>query len=224
MRSKQFAITRGTLSIVAFAIVIAIGNTPASARRVELRRDHGPIAPSGAASAFAADEGRVLDDYAKLPVAFIENRGQVNARVRYYAQGNRFGFYLTQTEVVVALTRAGVDPGVALALRFLAANPDATIEAGDRAPGEVNYFRGSDPSQWHTRLARYGHVTYRNLWHGIDLVVREQSGVLKYEFHVRPGARPSDIQLLYRGTEGLSIDRSGALAIDTAAGVVHDAA
>src|SRR5262249_15721510 len=57
-----------------------------------------------------------------------------------------------------------------------------------------------------------------------NLLVREQSGVLKYEFHVRPGADPSDIRLLYGGADGLSIDRSGALAIDTAAGVVHDAA
>ena len=190
MRSKQLAVTRGALSIVAFATVIAIGNTPASASRVELRRDAGSVAPPGAASAFAADDRRALDQYAKLPVAFIENAGQTDARVRYYAQGNRFGFYLTQTEVVVALTKAGVDPGVALALRFLGANPDAAIEGGDRAPGEVNYFRGSDPSQWHTRLARYGQVTYRDLWPGINLLVREQSGVLKYEFHVRPGARP----------------------------------
>src|SRR5262249_21620388 len=149
MRSKQFAVTRGTLSIVAFAIVIAIGNTPASASRVVVRADAGPVAARSAAQAFGAHEERALDDYAKLPVAFIENAGQTDSRVRYYAQGNRFGFYLTQTEVVVALTKAGVDPGVALALRFLGANADARIEGGDRAPGEVNYFRGSDPSQWH---------------------------------------------------------------------------
>ena len=210
MRSKQFAVTRGVLGIVAFALVIAIENTTATT--------------TSAFAANAVSEGRVLDEYAKLPVAFIENAGQVDARVRFYAQGNRFGFYLTQTEVVVALTKAGVDPGVALALRFLAANPHATIEGANRAPGEVNYFRGSDPSQWHTRLARYGQVTYRDLWPGIDLFVREQSGILKYEFHVRPGARPSDIRLAYGGADRLSVDRSGALAIDTAAGVVHDAA
>jgi beta-propeller repeat-containing protein len=224
MRSKQFAVTRGALAIFAFAVVIAIGNTPASASRIELRGGISPIASPGAASALTPNERRALDDYAKLPVAFIENAGQVDTRVRYYAQGNRFGFYFTQTEVVVVLTKAGVDPGVALALRFLGANANATIEGGDRVPGEVNYFRGSDPSQWHTRLARYGQVTYRDLWPGINLLVREQSGVLKYEFHVRPGARPSDIRLAYRGAEGLSVDRSGALAIDTAAGVVHDQA
>src|SRR5262249_7770230 len=80
MRSKQFAVTRGVLGIVAFALVIAIENTTATT--------------TSAFAANAVSEGRVLDEYAKLPVAFIENAGQVDARVRYYARGNRFGFYL----------------------------------------------------------------------------------------------------------------------------------
>ena len=38
-----------------------------------------------------------------------------------------------------------------------------------------------------------------------------RSGVLKYEFRVRPGARPSGIRLAYAGARGLSLDASGAL-------------
>ena len=85
------------------------------------------------------------NDYAKLPVAFVENVGQADASVRYYAQGSRFGFYLTQKEVVLALTKENVDTGVALALRFIGGNPHARIEGVDRAPGEVNYLQGTDP-------------------------------------------------------------------------------
>ena len=59
----------------------------------------------------------------------------------------------------------------------------------ERAPGGVNYLRGSDPAQWQTQPPHYRDVVYRDLWPGIDLRLREQSGVLKYEFHVRPGAR-----------------------------------
>jgi hypothetical protein len=33
--------------------------------------------------------------FATLPVAFVENRGQTDAAVRYYAQGDRYGFYFT---------------------------------------------------------------------------------------------------------------------------------
>ena len=48
--------------------------------------------------------------------------------------------------------------------------------------------------------------------------------MLKYEFHVRPGARPSDIRLAYAGAAGLSLDDTGALTIDTPVGVLRDAA
>ena len=211
MSSQQIAATRWTAGILAFACVIAIGKSPASAA--------GPAAPAS-----ADREERVRSDYAKLPVAFVENVGQADPPARYYAQGSRFAFYLTQKEVVIALTKANADSGVALALRFIGGNPRARIEGVDRAPGEVNYLKGTDPAAWRTHVARYEQVAYRDLWPGIDLLLREQSGVLKYEFHVRPGARPSDIRLAYAGATGLSLDASGALTIDTAAGVLRDAA
>jgi len=220
MSRQQITATRGTLGILAFACVIAIGNPPASATRLDSRVTSRAISDS----AVAAREERVRNDYAKLPVAFVENVGQTNASVRYYAQGSRFAFYLTQKEVRFALTKENVDSGVALALRFIGGNPHARIEGVDRAPGEVNYLKGTDPAAWHTRVARYGQVAYRDLWPGIDLYLREQSGVLKYEFHVRPGARPSDIRLAYAGAAGLSLDDTGALTIDTPAGVLRDTA
>jgi len=220
MSRQQITATRGTLGILAFACVIAIGNPPASATRLDSRVTSRAISDS----AVAAREERVRNDYAKLPVAFVENVGQTNASVRYYAQGSRFAFYLTQKEVRLALTKENVDSGVALALRFIGGNPHARIEGVDRAPGEVNYLKGTDPAAWHTRVARYGQVAYRDLWPGIDLYLREQSGVLKYEFHVRPGARPSDIRLAYAGAAGLSLDDTGALTIDTPAGVLRDTA
>ena len=77
MSSQQIAATRWTPSILAFACVIAIGKSPASAA-------------ASAASASADREERVRSDYAKLPVAFVENVGQADAPVRYYAQGSRF--------------------------------------------------------------------------------------------------------------------------------------
>ncbi len=45
---------------------------------------------------------QVLKAYATLPLTFVENRGQTDARVRYYAQGPRYAFYLTGEEVVLS--------------------------------------------------------------------------------------------------------------------------
>src|SRR4051812_1143030 len=214
----QVAGARGALGIVAFAFVIGTGIPKAPGAPLPPRGSPVSLALAGPGS-----PETLRDDYAKLPIAFEENAGQVDRRVRYFARGNRFGLYLTEEEVVLAFAR-NADRGVALALRFVGRNPHAVVEGVDRAPGEVNYFLGNDPAAWKTHLSRYGRVVYRELWPGVDLQLREESGVLKYEFHVRPAARLSDIHLAYAGAAGISIDGSGALLVDTGDGVLRDAA
>ena len=109
----------------------------------------GPAA-SAMGSGPAVDTRQVLHAYANLPLAFVENQGQTDPRVRYYAQDNRRAFYLTREEIVLSLVKEETR-GLALALRFLGSNPRAVLEGEERAPGEVNYLRGNDPARWQTR-------------------------------------------------------------------------
>ena len=79
-----------------------------------------------------------MDALARMPLAFVANRGQTDARVRFYAVGSRYAFYLTRTGVVLSLvthsTRRSAH-GVALDWRFLGANRHVKLErpaAADR--------------------------------------------------------------------------------------------
>ena len=179
-------------------------------------------APTRAASAITTAD--VLSAYDRMPAAFVENRGQLDDEVRYYAQGQRYAFYLTRDRAVLSFLDSSSHAGVTLALGF----PGSTGRGGphgvDRAAGDINYFRGSDSSGWRTGIARYAQVAYSDLWPGIDLRLGDNAGTLKYEFRVRPGARPSNVRLEYAGARGLSIDDSGALLIDTDLGLLRDAA
>ncbi len=169
---------------------------------------------------------RALTGLGSLPPAFIENRGQADARIRYYAAGARYTFQLTRDAALLTFLEdpaTGAGRGVVLAMRFAGANPRVRLEAGSPVPGEVNYLRGSDPSGWQTRLPRHAEVVYRDLWPRIDLVMRGEPGALKYEFRIRPGGRLSDIRIDYDGAEGVSIDADGALQIGTAMGLLRDA-
>jgi len=185
-------------------------------------------APSAAAP-LEVNPDQALQAYAKLPLAFVENQGQTDARVRYVAEGSRYAFYLTREEIVLSLgnrfASAEVGPAshrTTLALQFLGANPAVTLKAEKPVVGEVNYFRGTDPTRWQTKLARYGQIVYRDLWPGVDMALAGQGGELKYEFRLRPGARLADIRLAYRGSSGLALDSSGALLIETSSGVLRD--
>ena len=170
------------------------------------------------------DREHALAAYANLPLAFVENRGQTDPRARFHAEGSRFAVHLTRDSAVVSLVEPGETRGTVLALRLLGANPGVAIEGGGRAPGEVSFFRGSDPSRWRTGVPRYAEVVYRDVWRGVDMVVRGESGTLKYEFHVRPGARASDIRLAYSGIDGMTLDARGQLLIQTAVGELRDSA
>jgi hypothetical protein len=204
---KMLSVSAACLALVGGAI--AIGAMPSSRPALH----EGPSARS------------------QLPVSFVENRGQTDAAVRYYAQGNRYAFYMTPSEVLMSFvdrapssTDTESPLRLALGLRFINSDPLVEPQGADQAPGLVNDLRGSDPTKWHTGIPHFRDVVYNDLWAGIDLRVREQSGVLKYEFHVAPDAAPSDVQLAYAGAESLAVGADGDLQIHTALGTLQDSA
>jgi Beta-propeller repeat len=212
MLNARFVSARSAIGIVAVTIAAGSGSSSTSARQFD-----GP--PSGPDSRAA----RALAHYANLPVAFVENHGQTDSRVRYYAEGPRYAFYLTLDEVILSFLDESATGGLTLALRFPGSNPRVSLEGDERAPGEVNYFRGKNPAAWRAGIPRYAQVAYRDVWPGVDLRLREEKGTLKYDFRVRAGAQPADIRLAYAGATGLSLDERGALLIDTAMGTLRDA-
>ena len=133
--------------------------------------------------------GPAAQAFGTVPVAFVANRGQTDPRVRYYAVGHRFAFFATRHELMLSLSKDSPNRHLALTLRFLHSSPATEVTAARRAPGTVNYLAGRNPSAGQTGLSRYRGLVYRNLWPRIDLRLRERAGVLKYEFHVRPGGR-----------------------------------
>jgi hypothetical protein len=255
--------------MVAVAIAVLTGGHPAVTLPHAARPGYTRQGYSQQGHTPQGSREQILKAYANLPLAFVENQGQTDPRVRYYAQGSGYAFYLTREAVVLSFVkgsgasgaagfskmgapaslvpagfpaaavgslravrspRAAGSPGnkepetdgAALALRFLGSNPRVALEGEQRAAGDANYFRGNEPAQWHTAVPRYTQVVYRELWPGVDLRLHQQAGTLKYEFRVRPGARPADIRLAYSGAAGLTLDSVGGLLIETPLGVLRD--
>jgi hypothetical protein len=219
VRGFKFVTTVAAFSVAAFSVALGTGVSQASP---SFSSTEPPPSMSGQ---------QATDAYSKLPVAFVENRGQADPAVRYYAQGDRYAFYLTQTAIVLSLAKRGAaaagaqaNDAVSLALRFVGADPKVEPQGATRAAGVVNDLRGSNPARWHTQIPQFLDVVYPDLWPKIDLRLREQSGVLKYEFHVRPGASTSDIALAYGGARGLGLAADGGLQISTPQGMLADSA
>ena len=204
---NTFPVLRHAVTTLAVALVVASGGPKLAAH------------PSAAAARPPAiPNGDILDHFSQMPLAFVENRGQVDAAARYYIRGPRYAFYVTPGGLLLSFSNERSTGGHTLALSFPGSNPAALLSGDRLESGTVNYFHGNDPAAWHTGIPRYEGVSYRGLWPGIDLHVREQGGTLKYQFHLHPGAKVSDIRLAYSGSTHLSIDDGGGLAVGTAHG------
>ena len=92
-------------ALVGLAVALAAAATAALTERGPSVRVSESEPPARASAAPTALRDRALAAYGKLPLGFVENRGQTDARVRYYASGPRYAFYLTRQEVVLVFVQ-----------------------------------------------------------------------------------------------------------------------
>ncbi len=111
----------------------------------------------------------------------------------------------------------------AVGLTFVGGRAGARPEAEAQTPARFSYFHGR-PEDWHTGLATYGRLVYREVWPGIDVVFEGSVQRLKHTFVVQPGADPAAIRLAWQGARGLRVDAGGALVIDIPGGRLTDEA
>jgi Beta-propeller repeat len=233
-RIKRTLLVVGAVALfvlAAFAALILASDTP-NAENSSAATTHSqsvteaPVSEPGAAP--QVNEEEAFDAYEKLPLSFIPNEGQTDKSVRYYAQGAGYGFFFTKAGAMLSFSEgkggAKGRSGHALALDFLGADPEATLTAQRRLPGEVNYLQGDNPANWQQDLPTHAELLYGGLWPGIDMAVRGEGGNLKYEFHLKPGASVKDVRLGYRGAEGLKVGAGGELLVRTPLGILKDAA
>ena len=168
---------------------------------------------------------KLLDSYGKLPLTFIENRGQIDRRVKLYEKGSGHSTFFTEKGVFLTLTKSKkvtkeglVDEkkgltGSIVKLSPVGGNSAPEIIAEALQEGKVNYFTGNDPEEWKTDLPTYGAVVYKDVYKGIDIKFYGNNRQLEYDVIVKPGADPSKVRLSYEGIEGLEVTEDGALEI-----------
>jgi Ca2+-binding RTX toxin-like protein len=169
-------------------------------------------------------EADVRSSLAAQPLAFVENRGQLDDGISFYTQGSSVPVSFTTARAEFSLA-AKNGPSVVprrIAMEFPGA---ASVEPVglDRTSTRVSYFKGARAS-WRTGIPTYSGIVYRDLWPGIDLIFSGDDGGLKYGFVVRPEADPDVIRVAYRGATTLSVTSAGRLQVETAAGTLFEEA
>jgi len=179
----------------------------------------------------AGARAREAVSFDHLPLGFEENKGQVNAQVRYLARGQGFTLFLTQDDAILQFVKSqGADQvsGTSSAantervrLKLLGASHHARISAADRLPGDTSYFLGNDPRHWHTKIPNYGRLRYHEIYPGIDLAYYGRQGQLENDFMLAPGSDPKLIRLGLEGARSMHLNASGDLVLTVSGGSVY---
>ena len=140
------------------------------------------------------------NSYLHAPLAFDRHGENFTARGPGYA-----------IDVNGGGAKVGV-PGCTVTLDFAGARKPAAV-AGPQLPGKVNYISGKDPAKWQLGLPTYGHVTYPDVYPGIDVVYYGNQEQFEFDLVVKPGADPNAIRMKVGGAEKLSLDPAGQLHI-----------
>ncbi len=157
--------------------------------------------------------------FGRFPLLFVENRGQQDARVSFSAAGRDKRLFFTRDGVTWSLR--GADGRWTVKFDFVDPDPEARPEGRDPTPTLVSYFKGPR-ARWKTGLRTFSRVVYPDLWPGIDLAYAAETGAVKYQFLVRPGADPARIRMACRGAS-LGLGPDGALEVTTPVAGYRDA-
>src|SRR5579862_581354 len=190
---------------------------------------------------------RVQTAYAALPLAFEQNQGQTDERVKFMARTHDYTLFLTENEAVFSLqsgatlsrdlkgrgimaadsNKLGGNKGdravktAVVDMQLIGANPPAKIAAGDELPGKSNYFIGNDPKKWHSNVPQFARVSYEEVYPGVSLAFHGAQRQLEFDFVVAANAEASPIAFRLSGAKNIKTDSSGDLVISSVAGDVR---
>ena len=165
--------------------------------------------PSAAAPRIASRDASA--SLHRLPMDFVENRGQWTGPARFAA---RAGGIAAAFETHAIRLRLGAS-AVPVALLFEGASDNVSIAGEHRRTGVYNYFIGNDAVSWRTGVPAYGAVIYRGMYDGVDVRVRDGGGRLEYDLLVAPGADLRRVVIRVDGATRIEMDADGQLLLHT---------
>lgn len=157
---------------------------------------------------------------AGLQMPFVENAGQTDASVGFYAQTFAGTTYVTRAgELVYSLPVKDGKPGWTLVERFEQGKlhpvgKDANIS-------QVSYIKNQNGKAVTQNAATYGKLDLGEVFSGVRVELVAHGDSVEKVYTVAPGAHADAIRMSLAGSNGLSKDKEGALLAQTGNGPVR---
>jgi hypothetical protein len=163
----------------------------------------------------------VSQTFARMPVYFVENKGQMDPFVRYYHQGPGHEMFFTPSGIMFSITGS-------LSSSHVSLTPQGMSESSEligSAPlsTKVNIFRGNNPVNWRTDIPTYGSVIYQGVWPKVDLKFYGNNPQLEYYIIINANGDTSKVVFRYDGIKEARLTEEGdlALGLETGAALIQ---
>jgi uncharacterized repeat protein (TIGR01451 family) len=175
------------------------------------------------------------DFTARLPLAFEQNEGQTDSRVKFLSRQGGADVLLLPAEAQLHFRDAckqNVEQAASLfrrssalarnrpaacssplRMKFVGANRGAKITGADSLPGRQNYLLGNNPAKWQTNVPTYRKVAYAEIYTGTNLIFYGNDRELEYDFELAPGADPKAIRISFDKSARLVLRPDGELVV-----------
>ncbi|RYG85294.1 hypothetical protein EON77_05810, partial [bacterium] len=172
------------------------------------------LLPSQAHAGPAPEGGSAAKPHAAP--GFVENKGQWDAKARFHGAGPGVSLWLEDRGVVLDYARPKLSKspylGHAIEMRFAGAEKGSFDGADRRGTTQILHGAKSGTS------SKYGRVSHRGVYKGIDFVSYFDGNTPRYDFVVAPGADPSAIRLGFTGAKSVRVVDADTLALGTVFG------
>src|SRR5262245_2196007 len=171
----------------------------------------------------------VAEQLGQLAVPFVENAGQSDPRVAYYAPTFSGTVFVTKEgELVYALPAPGHRdaaglgrPATGWTLTESFVDGRSTPVGAHSAATHLSVFAGNDPARWQRDVASYADVDLGPVWPGISVALTAHGKQVEKVFTVEPGAVPDAIRVRVAGAESLAVADDGGMVLHTGVGEVR---
>ena len=157
---------------------------------------------------------------AGLQMPFVENAGQTDASVGFYAQTFAGTTYVTRAgELVYSLLAKDGKPGWTLVERFARGTLHPVGKDTNISP--VSYIKNQEGKAMSQNAATFGKLDLGEVFTGIRVELVAHGDSVEKVYIVSPGAHTNAIRMTLVGVNGLSKDAEGALLAQTGNGSVR---
>ena len=145
-----------------------------------------------------------------ISIPFVQNTGQINKDVKYYADTFAGRVFVTNDDITYAILHN--DTSYVIKEQIVGKNAFSPIGM-ESSPTNISSFIGNDPDKWKSQIPTFDSISLGETWTGIDISLYAYGNNIEKLFTIQPYQDVTQIQMTFDGISKIKTDVDGNLIL-----------